>query len=208
MIPPITTVASGRCTSAPRPVASAMPLSRRLLMNVIITSPCNTATPESAMKPIPAEIDNGIPRSSRAIVAGHSTGEYSHLAMSHVVKVPSPLEQLVLETLWRGGELSVREVLDALGTDHAYTTILTLLQRLHDKRIVRRRRVEGAWSYRAAEPRESWIARRLHALLAEAGPERDAVLVAFVDTAEEADPAVLNRLEGMLRRRRLDRGDR
>ena len=123
------------------------------------------------------------------------------------MREPSPLEQLVLETLWREGELTVRQVLDALATDHAYTTILTVLQRLHDKRIVRRRRAGGGvWSYRAAEPRETSIARRLHALLDEAGEERDVVLVAFVDTAEEADPAVLDRLEGMLRRRRLERG--
>lgn len=125
------------------------------------------------------------------------------------MKEPSPLERMVLETLWREGELTVRDVLDALGTDHAYTTILTVLQRLHDKRIVRRRRAgAAAWLYRAAEPRESSLARRLHALLGEAGPERDAVLVAFVDTADEADPAVLDRLEEMLRKRRRQRSDR
>ena len=35
-------------------------------MNAIITMPLNTATPDSAMNPTPAEIDNGIPRSHRA----------------------------------------------------------------------------------------------------------------------------------------------
>lgn len=124
------------------------------------------------------------------------------------MRQPGPLEQVVLEALWLQGELSVRGVLDALGTDHAYTTILTVLQRLHDKRIVKRRRTGNAWLYRAAEARESSLARRLHALLDEAGPERDAVLVAFVDTAEEADPAVLDQLEAMLRRRRRERDGR
>ncbi len=33
-------------------------------MNEIITTPFRTATPESAMKPTPAEIESGIPRSS------------------------------------------------------------------------------------------------------------------------------------------------
>ena len=35
-------------------------------MKVTITSPLSTATPESAMKPTAAEIENGMPRSQRA----------------------------------------------------------------------------------------------------------------------------------------------
>ena len=35
-------------------------------MKLIITSPFSTATPDSAIKPTPAEIENGIPRSHSA----------------------------------------------------------------------------------------------------------------------------------------------
>ena len=35
-------------------------------MKLIITSPLSTATPDSAMKPTPAEIDSGIPRRASA----------------------------------------------------------------------------------------------------------------------------------------------
>ena len=35
-------------------------------MNEIMTRPFSTATPESAMKPTPAEIDSGMPRSQSA----------------------------------------------------------------------------------------------------------------------------------------------
>ena len=35
-------------------------------MNVTITRPFSTATPESAMKPTAAEIENGMPRSQSA----------------------------------------------------------------------------------------------------------------------------------------------
>ena len=92
----MTTVASGRCTSAPVPVARAIgmnpneatnaviktgrrrvsdpcriasskgsPSSRRFSMNEIITMPFSTATPERAMNPTAAEIDNGIPLSHK-----------------------------------------------------------------------------------------------------------------------------------------------
>ena len=92
-MPPITTVASGLCTSAPVPVFSAIGINPRLATSAVIntgrnrtkapsridfvrspvssqswrikesmTSPFRTATPESAIKPTPAEIDNGIPR--------------------------------------------------------------------------------------------------------------------------------------------------
>lgn len=94
IMPPITTVASGRCTSEPVPVASAMGINpkeatsaviktgrnlandpvnvasckpiccccRNFVINEIMTKPFNTATPDNAMKPTPAEMDNGIPR--------------------------------------------------------------------------------------------------------------------------------------------------
>ena len=92
-MPPITTVARGRCTSAPIPVARAMGTnpreatkavistgrsrvsdpcrmasskgtswSRNLLIKEMMTIPFNTATPDNAMNPTAAEIDNGIPR--------------------------------------------------------------------------------------------------------------------------------------------------
>lgn len=97
MIPPITTVANGRCTSLPMPVLNAMgtnpsaatnavmstgrnrvnapremascvetPASHSWRMKLTMTRPFRTATPERAMKPTPAEIDNGMSRSHRA----------------------------------------------------------------------------------------------------------------------------------------------
>ena len=42
---------------------------------------------------------------------------------------PGEFEQHVFDVLWDGGELSVRAVLDRTGGGHAYTTILTVLDR-------------------------------------------------------------------------------
>ena len=96
-IPPMTTVASGCCTSAPGPVERAMgtkpkeatsavmslgrsrvtvpsttarrsgrPSARSWLMKLISMMPLRTAMPDTAMKPIPAEIVKGMPRSQSA----------------------------------------------------------------------------------------------------------------------------------------------
>jgi predicted transcriptional regulator len=60
---------------------------------------------------------------------------------------PPPLHELeteVMDELWARDEGTVREVLDALngrgGPQRAYTTILTVMQRLHAKGLLRRER--------------------------------------------------------------------
>jgi predicted transcriptional regulator len=54
------------------------------------------------------------------------------------------LEAEIMEEVWAHGERTVREVLDALNdrseAKRAYTTILTVMQRLHSKELLRRER--------------------------------------------------------------------
>jgi len=55
----------------------------------------------------------------------------------------SRFELQVMEVLWRTGEVSVREVHEALPKDPAYTTVQTIVQRLEQKGAVRRTRKVG-----------------------------------------------------------------
>lgn len=112
------------------------------------------------------------------------------------------LEQGVLEVLWAGGEWTVREVLEELGSSHAYTTILTVLDRLHDKRRVRRRKLGQAWAYRAARPREAELAGEITRLLRTPGIDREPLLMSFLESAESLDDELLDRLEELIRQRR------
>ncbi len=115
------------------------------------------------------------------------------------------LETAVLEVLWSASEpLSVRDVLERLGRRplHAYTTILTVLDRLHAKDAVGRVKDGRAFLYRARWSRESLHgARAVHALTVDAGPP-NAVLVAFLDSAEARDPQLLDRLAALIAERR------
>ena len=70
--------------------------------------------------------------------------------------VTGELEQAVLEILWsRAGRLSVREVHELLAADRdlAYTTVMTVLDRLAKKGLVVRNLDGRAWLYRPAKSR-------------------------------------------------------
>src|SRR5919108_4321312 len=85
------------------------------------------------------------------------------------------LEREVLSLVWRRGATSVRDACDALGSNVAYTTVMTTMDRLFKKRLLSRHKVGRAFVYRAAATRrelESAIAAELvHSLLQTDGSE-------------------------------------
>lgn len=90
------------------------------------------------------------------------------------------LEQRVMDALWGASEpMSVRAVLDVLLTEKqlAYTTVMTVLDRLAKKDIVTRERRGRQWIYTAATDRASLIADQVEELLGADGQARRAVLV-------------------------------
>lgn len=85
------------------------------------------------------------------------------------------------------------EVQQALGVDLAYTTVMTILARLHHKGVLDRERRGRAYAYRPVSDRPGLVARRMSQVL-DASPERDTVLTRFVDDLSDADEALLRRL--------------
>jgi predicted transcriptional regulator len=69
------------------------------------------------------------------------------------------LERKVMDVLWEsmGTEKTVRQVAEEL-PNHAYTTILTVLDRLQRKHMVRRTKDGRAHRYTAAASREAYTA--------------------------------------------------
>ena len=70
------------------------------------------------------------------------------------------LESRVMEVLWNASSpLSVREVHDSLSAsaDLAYTTVMTVLDRLAKKHLLLRDRDGKAWLYRTAASREQLL---------------------------------------------------
>ncbi|PFG17973.1 putative transcriptional regulator [Propionicimonas paludicola] len=85
-----------------------------------------------------------------------------------VMATSGELEQAVMEILWsHSSPLSVREVHEQLAADRtlAYTTVLTVLDRLAKKGNVLRTLDGRAWLYRPARSRVDEVARRVAALM-------------------------------------------
>jgi predicted transcriptional regulator len=114
------------------------------------------------------------------------------------------LEAAVLEALWEHGELSTPDVYEAVGVPRglAYTTILTVLQRLARKQLVTRRGGGRSHRYAPALTREAFQERRaesLAGLLVDIGSDG---VGAFLAEAERLDPDVVAALRRRLRANR------
>jgi predicted transcriptional regulator len=116
------------------------------------------------------------------------------------------LESAILGVLWDGGtKLSVRRVQECLERDQApaYTTVMTVLDRMFDKGLVARQKDGKAFVYWPTFTREAYLGEQAARMLTELEvPVQRDVLMAFLDSAEHADPAVLDELSALIARRR------
>jgi BlaI family penicillinase repressor len=70
-------------------------------------------------------------------------------------------ELAILKALWDGGPATVRELLDRLGNEQAYTTVQTLVGRLVDKGHVRADRKDLAHRFVAITARDELASRQV-----------------------------------------------
>jgi predicted transcriptional regulator len=105
------------------------------------------------------------------------------------------LEGLVMDVLWDADKpLVAADVRDRLEPTRslAYTTVMTILVRLHDKGVVERERAGRAYAYRPRRSREEQAAARMGELL-EAAKDDSVVLARFVAALSPAQLAELRR---------------
>ena len=112
------------------------------------------------------------------------------------------LEKKILDLLWDHGAATVREVMVRLGSSHAYTTVMTILDRLYKKGALARQKDGQAWRYQPIASRGKVLGERMANLLDQAGGESEPLLMSFIDRAEEIDPEVLDRLEALIKKHR------
>jgi len=116
------------------------------------------------------------------------------------------LEQRVLDCVWKLGEATVADVHAAFADSHAYTTVMTTLDRLYKKGALARRKRGRAFVYAAARSRaelERGIAGRLlRALLHGGHTSAEPVLSTLVDAVSERDRDLLDELERLVREKR------
>ncbi|MGW1194757.1 BlaI/MecI/CopY family transcriptional regulator [Streptomyces sp. NPDC002536] len=104
------------------------------------------------------------------------------------------LETHVLAALWAAdAPLTARQVRERLPGDLAYTTVLTILSRLHGKGMLVRHREGRGYAYEPARDEASHTAQRMRSLL-EGGSDREAVLTRFVSELSDKDEQLLHQL--------------
>lgn len=103
------------------------------------------------------------------------------------------LERAVMEVLWdRAEPCVVRDVVQALADrELAYTTVMTVLDRLEKKGVVRRQRDGRAWRYEAVSSREGYIAQLMLDALDLTG-DRSAALTRFAMSVSKPEVEVLS----------------
>ncbi len=117
-----------------------------------------------------------------------------------------PLERSVMNQIWDGDDdVTVRDLIDAPGIRGlAYTTVMTILDRLRQKGFLARRRVGRAYSYRPRTTREQYLSALVGQVFA-ASDDRRSVLLGFVRGIDAEDLAELRKMIRDVERERSKR---
>jgi predicted transcriptional regulator len=117
-------------------------------------------------------------------------------------RVLGELEASIMEAVWLADEASVQDVRDALGPEHNYKTVMTVMSRLADKGILSRRRVSKAFLYSAVEDRQAFLDRVSERVVDGLVRDFGATAIAqFVDAVNEVSPEDLALLQQLVRQK-------
>jgi predicted transcriptional regulator len=117
-----------------------------------------------------------------------------------------PLEQRLLEEIWRRGHATVREILQHANLHIAYTTVMTTLDRLYKKRLLTRVAEGRAFRYSPAITQEEMqraAAGQAIRQLLESLP-----LSYLVEAVTEHDIQLLDELQQLVEQKRRELGKR
>ena len=100
------------------------------------------------------------------------------------------LEQQVMDLLWDEGALTVRQIIEASGSDPAYTTIATVLTNLERKHLVQRERQGRSVLHTPSISRAEHAASLMQKALVNGG-DRAASILHFVEGIGAEDVELL-----------------
>ena len=111
---------------------------------------------------------------------------------------PTDGELAILRVLWANGPSTVRQVVDALGRDSGYTTVLKLLQIMTEKGLVRRDERERTHIYEPAHTEHQTQRKLVSDLLDRAFGGSAAKLVLQALSSSKASPEELAEIKRFL----------
>ena len=125
---------------------------------------------------------------------------------SRMEKILGPLEKELMTILWRATTpLTGREIFESLREHRrvAYTTVLTVLERLVPKSMVNKDKVEGRYLYSPTQTQDEFtaqVSRNVLAGLLELSPTQ--TVAAMVDLLNQNNPGELQALMDLIQERR------
>jgi predicted transcriptional regulator len=122
-----------------------------------------------------------------------------------------PLEQRTLDALWAKGSATVRELIEHVYQDLAYTTVMTTLDRMFKKGLLTRSEEGRAFRYAPRFSREELHREAAgHALrqLLDASPASTLPLSFLVEILGERDAQLLDDLRKLVESKRRELGQR
>ncbi len=117
-------------------------------------------------------------------------------------KVLGSLESEVMEVIWfKEAEVSVRDVYEtlALKREIAYTTVMTIMGRLAEKKLLKKRKEGNAFLFMPAISKGEFTAQMIDNIVDDLLSDfSDAALASFISRVGEKDRKSIEKLEKML----------
>ena len=113
------------------------------------------------------------------------------------------LERAVMDIVWDNGTVSVRTVVDALAQTRrpAYTTVMTVMNRLVEKNLLRRRADGQSYQYSTTMNRQQFLEQSSRQVVATFVRDFGELAVAeFIDALDHVSPHKVASLRRKLRR--------
>ena len=108
------------------------------------------------------------------------------------------LESEVMQRIWARGEVSVRDLHTEFAPRLAYTTVMTTLDRLYKKDLLKRRKLGRAFLYTPIVSERDYrecMAQQLMLMVLGSAKHQDSVLSFLVDAVGDNDPQTLDKLD-------------
>lgn len=90
---------------------------------------------------------------------------------------PTPAELELLNILWEHGPATVREVMERMAKPRGYTTVMSLMQVMYEKKLLTRKQEGRAFRYAPKAPQERTLGKMLGDLLGRAFDGSSSTLV-------------------------------
>ena len=90
---------------------------------------------------------------------------------------PTPAELELLNILWEHGPATVREVMGRMSKQRGYTTVMSLMQVMYEKKLLTRKQEGRAFRYAATAAQEKTLGKMLGDLLSRAFDGSSSALV-------------------------------